>query len=130
MFKGKNVKIIDTIIGVGTIIEGNVKHETSIRVDGKIYGEVDCAGDIYIGKEGYIESTIKGKNIIVAGEINGNICTTGKIHIQPDGKVTGNVTTQGLIIEDGGIFNGQSTIEQAQSKTKTKNTPKKEAVGQ
>lgn len=132
MFKGKNVKKIETIIGAGTIIEGKIKHETSIRVDGKIYGEVDCSGDIYVGKEGYIDSTIKGKNLIVAGEVKGDVRTSEKIHIQPDGKVTGNVTTQGLIIEDGGIFNGQSTIEhpEPKSKLKAKNTAAKEAVGQ
>lgn len=114
MFKAKTEKEIDTIIGSGTIVEGKVKLQTSIRIDGKIYGEVDCNSDIFIGKEGYVEPTIKGKNIIIAGEVKGNLIATEKVHIQPNGKLTGSATTNGLIIEDGGIFIGESIVEHSE----------------
>jgi len=108
----KKQTMIDTIVGPNTVIEGEVTHPTSIRIDGQIYGEVECNGDVYIGKEGYVETCIKAQNIIIAGEVNGDLQTTEKVHIQSSGKLSGTTTTKGMVIEDGGIFNGESTIVQ------------------
>lgn len=121
MLKGKkDEKIIDTIIGKETVIEGKIKLPTSLRIDGKIYGEVDCSGDVFIGKSGYVEPTLKAKNITIAGEVKGDVYTSEKVYIQPNGSLTGSATTKGLIVEDGGIFNGQSTIEQTDQKASSK----------
>jgi len=121
MLKGKkSEKVIDTIIGKETVIEGKIKLPTSLRVDGKIYGEVDCSGDVFVGKSGYIQPTIKAKNITIAGEVKGDVYTTEKVYIQPNGSLTGSATTKGIIVEDGGIFNGKSTIELKETKTSTK----------
>lgn len=116
----KSEKIVETIIGKETIIEGKIKLPTSLRIDGKIYGEVDCKGDIFIGKDGYVEPSIKAKNIIIAGVVKGDLYTTEKVHVQPGGKLTGSATTKGLIIEPGGIFNGNSTIDQGEKKEQKK----------
>jgi cytoskeletal protein CcmA (bactofilin family) len=130
MFKAskaaKNEKIVETIIGTETVIEGNIKLPTSLRIDGKVYGEIDCSGDIFIGKDGYVEPTIKAKNVVIAGEVKGDLFTSEKVHIQPCGKLTGSATTQGIIIDDGGIFNGKSTIEQSDHKTSSNKKKKHE----
>ncbi|MFD2045688.1 polymer-forming cytoskeletal protein [Ornithinibacillus salinisoli] len=133
MLKGnKNEKIIETIIGTETVIEGKIKLPTSLRIDGKVHGEVDCSGDVFIGKDGYVEPVVKAKNIVIAGEVKGDVITTEKIHVQPSGKLTGSATSKGIIIEDGGVFNGNSTIEEVESKSKQKKNkteePKKEVV--
>lgn len=110
MKRRKNQSMVDTIISQDTVIEGKVLHPSSLRIDGKVYGEIQCDGDVYIGKDGYVEPKLKGKNIIVAGEIKGEVYSTEKVHIQPNGKLTGDVTTKGIVIEDKGIFNGNCTI--------------------
>ncbi|MBP1949304.1 protein CcmA, bactofilin family [Virgibacillus subterraneus] len=126
MKKEKQQKIVDTIIGQGTVIEGKIKHPSSLRIDGKIYGEVDCAGDVFIGKDGYVEPTIKGKNIIIAGEVNGDLYTSEKVHVQPSGKLSGSATTKGIIIDDGGTFNGESTIKNNDNKASEKKKKKQD----
>lgn len=121
MLKGKkNEQLIETVIGKDTVVEGKIKLSTSLRVDGKILGEVDCKGDVFVGKEGYIEPTLKAKNLIIAGEVKGDVFTSEKVHVQPSGALTGSTTTAGMIIEDGGIFNGNSTIESYDEKAKLK----------
>ena len=123
--KKRKHKVIETIIGKETIIEGKIILPTSLRIDGKVYGEIACEGNVYIGKSGYTEPAIQAKNIIVAGEANGNIIANEKVQIHTNGKVTGDVQSQGLSIEDGGVFNGSSTIHT--SNKKTKEQPKKVA---
>src|SRR5690625_2373805 len=123
MFKkdSKNRKSVNTIISPMTVIEGTIRHPKSLRIDGKIIGEIHCDGDVFIGKSGCAEPFVYVKNIIIAGAFKGEINASGKVHIMPSGKVTGTVTSKGIIIDEGGIFNGQSTVE-------TENEPiKKEA---
>lgn len=116
--KKRKHKVIETIIGKETIIEGKIKLPTSLRIDGKVYGEIECEGNVYIGKSGYTEPAIKAKNVIVAGEANGVIKATEKVQIHTKGKIAGDIHSQGLIIEDGGVFNGGSTILTPNKKAK------------
>ncbi|MUK88177.1 polymer-forming cytoskeletal protein [Ornithinibacillus sp. L9] len=134
MLKGKKDEtVIDTIIGTETVIEGKISLPTSLRIDGKIYGEVECSGDVFIGKDGYAEPSIKAKNIVISGEVNGDVVTSEKIHIQPSGKLSGSAISKGIIIEDGGVFNGNSTIEESDAtsskkKKKQAKEPKQEVA--
>ncbi|MCZ0704341.1 cytoskeletal protein CcmA (bactofilin family) [Natronobacillus azotifigens] len=129
----KMEKTIDTIIGEETIIEGKIKLPTSLRVDGKVYGEIDCTGDVYIGKSGFVEPALKAKNVIIAGEVKGDVHTTEKIHIQPSGALSGSAKSNGIIVDEGGIFNGTSVVEQKQQKStlkKKQNMPEPTKVEQ
>lgn len=108
--KSKEQQKVDTIIHKGTTIEGIVSHESSIRVDGRIVGEVICKGDVYIGASGSIENKIEANNIIISGDAVGNLYAKESVHIQETGKLTGKVRATGIIIDQGGIFNGESSI--------------------
>lgn len=113
MFSKKDSKkqdTIDTIISSMTVIEGKVTHPKSLRIDGKLIGEVHCEGDVYIGKEGLAELLIKANNLIVSGEANGDIFVKGKVHIKSTGKLNGSITSKGIIIDEGGVFTGNSKI--------------------
>lgn len=119
--KKKDEKVIETIIGSDTVIEGKITLATSLRVDGKVMGEIVSNGDVYIGKDAYVEPSIKAKNIVIAGEVRGDVETTEKVQIEAKGKLTGSATSRGIIIEDGGIFNGNSVIVDGEEKGKKRN---------
>lgn len=136
MFKSKKLDAVDTVIGKETSIEGNVKLSTSLRVDGKVYGAIECEGDLTIGKSGHVENTIRARNIHIAGTVVGDLMATEKVHILSSGKFTGKAEMKGLVIEEGGIFDGQShmnsnqgtQLSQKPSKQETKGVDKKAAV--
>src|SRR5690554_5597053 len=127
MFKGKKKPKIDpnstdTLIGEGTVFEGNIKSEASIRVEGNITGDIECKGDVTIGDNGNAKSGISARNVIIAGIVHGNIKTTEKLTITKTGKLYGNTTSKTLIIDDGGIFMGNSKM--GTSSTKGEESPK------
>ena len=62
---------LNTIIGKGSIVEGTVKVQSSLRVDGRIKGQVSTTDSLVIGKEGEIEGEIRVKHAIVGGRITG-----------------------------------------------------------
>ncbi|RUT30606.1 polymer-forming cytoskeletal protein [Paenibacillus zeisoli] len=104
-------KVSDTLIGVGSDIQGKLRCESNLRLEGKFQGEIETTGEIVIGESGEAHSTIKGNEIIVAGKVFGDIITEGKLTITASGQVDGNVSAHTLVILDGGILNGISIME-------------------
>ncbi|TDG00948.1 polymer-forming cytoskeletal protein [Paenibacillus piri] len=117
MFKGKklagDLHTTDTLIGEGTLFEGKIKSEASIRIEGQITGDVDCAGDVTVGEHGVVKSNINARDVILAGSVTGNVFCKGKLTIRSTGKLYGNTTAQSLIIDEGGIFQGTSKMDHA-----------------
>jgi cytoskeletal protein CcmA (bactofilin family) len=110
MFSKKEEESMDkvgTIIGKDTIFQGNIKANGTLRVDGRIEGDVDCQGDVIIGETGSVIASIKAKNILIAGAIKGNVSIAGKLELAATGKLEGDIlSTNTLIVDDGAIFQG------------------------
>lgn len=115
MFKGKkaiiNPSTTDTLIGEGTIIEGTLTSEASLRIEGHVNGDILCSGDVIIGEGGVVNSDVSARNIINAGIIQGNITTKEILTITSTGRVQGNITARSLVIAEGGTFQGTSKME-------------------
>ncbi|MDP5276668.1 bactofilin family protein [Chengkuizengella axinellae] len=116
----------DTLVGEGTIFEGNIKSEASIRIDGKIIGDIHCEGDVTIGEKGAAISNITARNITVAGKIEGNVTANEKMEIASTGKVNGNISMSVLTIEDGGVFEGSSKMNMNQAREGKQNVSDQE----
>ena len=115
MFKKKgkiNPNSTDTLVGEGTVFEGRIKSEASLRIEGHITGDIECLGDVTIGENGLAKSNINARHVTVAGVVTGNISTKGTLSITSSGQVFGNTTSHSLIIAEGGIFQGQSKMVQ------------------
>ncbi|WP_202556416.1 bactofilin family protein [Paenibacillus silvestris] len=117
MFKSKknlmNPNTTDTLIGEGTTFEGRIKSEASIRIEGGITGDIECAGDVIIGERGVVKSNVSARDVILAGNVHGNIITKGKLTITSTGSLYGNISAASFIIEEGGQFQGNSKMETA-----------------
>lgn len=100
----------DSIIGINTLCEGKIMSETSIRIEGQIQGEVDCAEDVTIGEGGIAQARIHARDVIIAGKVKGDISAKGKIVITRTGELIGNAYVRTIIIEDGGILNGSCSM--------------------
>lgn len=109
--KKLNPNATDTLIGEGSVFEGRIRSEASLRVEGLITGDIDCLGDVTIGEGGRARSNITARHVTIAGTVNGNITTKGVLTITETGKLFGNATAQSLIIAEGGIFEGQSRMQ-------------------
>lgn len=108
--KGRNFENIETLIAARVHIEGKLKAEGSVRLDGSIEGEVDIKGDVVVGEKGLIKGNIRVENILIGGSIEGNISASGRAEILPSGEVRGDVMADTLVIEEGGLFTGNSRM--------------------
>lgn len=121
MFKNKktqiNVDDIDTVIGPGTVFEGNVKAIGVIRVDGSFNGEMVTQGDIIIGEKGNVEGILNARNMIVAGNSKAKLYCEGKLEVKSTGRIIGDVVVDSIVIEDGAIFKGHCQMKREEEET-------------
>ncbi len=101
----------ETLVGASTSIHGNLRAEGTIRIEGMVEGEVYTAGNVIVGRSGKVVATITAQNVMVAGQIRGNVTATHRLEIVASGKVWGDITVASLLIEEGGLFRGQSTMK-------------------
>ncbi|CAM3626495.1 bactofilin family protein [Marinicrinis lubricantis] len=109
--KEMNPNQTDTLIGEGSTVEGNIKSQAGLRIEGKVTGDIECTGDVTIGEKGSAHSNIKARNVINAGTIEGSVESKGTLNVTSTGKVIGDINVSSLIIAQGGIFQGSSTME-------------------
>lgn len=108
----KRISDLPTIIGEGTTVEGVLHIESNIRIDGKVFGEVKCQGDVTLGKEGYVENTITAQNLYIAGKVKGNVKIENKIHIYETGALDGTAEMKTIVIDENGYFRGESFMRE------------------
>ncbi|MCD1259574.1 polymer-forming cytoskeletal protein [Paenibacillus athensensis] len=101
----------DTLIGEGSVLEGSLISAASLRLEGRITGDIECAGDVIIGERGFATSNITAREVILAGRVLGNIEAAGKLTITATGSLQGNIRAAAISIEEGGVFQGMSLME-------------------
>ena len=97
---------VNTIIGEGTILKGDVKVEGSIQVDGEFEGTIDATDTLVIGESGKVDGDVTVANAAIGGRMYGNVFASGKIELQRGSQLLGDIKTRGLVIEDGVVFQG------------------------
>lgn len=106
MFDNKTMNPkFETVIGPGTEIEGNVRTTESLRIDGKIKGEIH-AESVVIGEHGVVLGDINGTRITIAGKVKGNVASSQILELLPTGHVLGDIRSHKLVISDGATFEG------------------------
>jgi cytoskeletal protein CcmA (bactofilin family) len=101
----KTTNKIESFVGAGTEIEGNIRTNEVVRIDGRIKGEVN-AESVVIGQNGVVLGDISANKVTVAGKVKGNISAAATLELLPSGHVIGDLRANKLIISDGACFEG------------------------
>ena len=111
-FRGKSsAGDLSGFLDVGSHFEGELKFEQSFRVDGKVVGKVVSDGDLVVGERGEIDGEIRVGRLFVSGLVKGEVHVSRRLAIHPHGRVEGAVYAKALVIEEGGILEGQSSMK-------------------
>jgi cytoskeletal protein CcmA (bactofilin family) len=104
---------INTLLGKGTTFEGKLTFEGTVRVDGKLKGEVFSDDVLIVGEGAYVEAEIDIGEVIIQGTVVGNVRAKRSIEIHSPGKVKGDLHTPSLQVDKGVVFEGRSFMEGA-----------------
>jgi cytoskeletal protein CcmA (bactofilin family) len=100
-----------TIVGAGARLEGNVVSAGSLRIDGQVKGQINADGEVTLSPQSQVEADIRAQSVSIAGRFQGNIVVKDRAHLARGGRIDGNVTSKTLVVEEGGIFHGQSIMD-------------------
>ena len=106
----KNFTSSATLISAGTELQGDLKSENDLRIDGTIYGNVSSHARVIVGPTGFVEGNIEGAQADVAGNVKGNIVVKELVQLRTKSNVQGNIASVSLQIDAGAVFNGQSQM--------------------
>ena len=94
-------------VGSGTELTGETTFKAMLRVDGHLSGKISSSsGTLIVGATGKIDANVEVAVAVVHGTVNGDIIASQRLELGRASKVNGNIQTPSLIIEQGGIFEG------------------------
>ena len=115
---------IDSLIGAGTKVEGNVDFTGGLRVDGEIRGNVSATGDqastLVISEHARIEGEIRVSHLVVNGTVIGPLHSTGFLELQTKARVTGDVEYNTIEMQLGAVVQGRLIHQGAQKAVELK----------
>jgi cytoskeletal protein CcmA (bactofilin family) len=98
------------VIGAGTVVEGKIRSQGSVRVDGKLVGEVVASESLAVGTAGEIEGNITAKNVTIGGKVKGTINVAEKIVFEGKSVVRADIRATRLVVDEGSIFDGKVSM--------------------
>jgi cytoskeletal protein CcmA (bactofilin family) len=100
-------------VGKGVEFKGVITYNGTVRIDGRLEGEIHTAGVLMVGQEAVITAKVTAGTVISRGHITGDIVSVGRVRLLAPAVVNGSVKTPQLSMEEGVLFNG--TLEMAKA---------------
>ena len=98
------------LIGNGTVIEGDIRSNGDIRIDGSVVGNVFSKAKVVIGSTGLVEGNINCQNADVSGTIKGKSTVNELLFLKSSSKLNGDIVTGKLVVEVGAAFTGSCNM--------------------
>jgi cytoskeletal protein CcmA (bactofilin family) len=118
------------VIGPGMTIKGEVHSQEDLYVDGDVEGALELKEHcLTVGPNGKTHSSIRAREVVVLGSVQGNVEARDKIAIRKNGRLVGDIKTAGIIIDDGAYFKGSIDIVKTDSKPVTQKKEQAMAAG-
>jgi cytoskeletal protein CcmA (bactofilin family) len=117
MFKSEGKQSdLNGFLDSGSHVHGELRFQTSFRVDGKLEGTVVSDGDLIVGDGGEVDGDLRVGQVVISGTVRGTIRAARRVHLSSSGKLFADVDTPSLIIEDGAVFEGRCSMSRESTK--------------
>jgi len=107
-------------IDAGAAFEGRLSFKDTVRIDGRLLGEVSCENTLVVGEGGELVAKVQAGVVVVAGQITGDVVAARRLHIEKSGRVEGDVQTPALLMEEGAVLNGRVRMGKSAEKPASK----------
>jgi cytoskeletal protein CcmA (bactofilin family) len=106
-------------IGSGTVIEGNIRTEGDIRIDGKVIGNIVSKGRLVTGPNSEIVGDLVCVNGNIDGKVKGNIQVSETLRITKTANIDGNISVKKLIVDEGAMIQAKIAMSNNPTITST-----------
>ena len=98
------------LIAAGTVFEGKLKTPGSIRVDGKVIGDITASQSISVGTSGEIEGNLSAASVTIGGKLKGSAVAQDKLVFESKAVVRGDIRAAKLVVDEGAQFDGKCAM--------------------
>ena len=113
-------------IGKAVKINGQIYSKEDLYVDGDVEGTIELQEHrLTIGPNGKVHSNIKAREVVILGNVQGNVEASDKLEVRKNARLVGDIKTARIVIEDGAYFKGSiDTVKPEPAKYATGLQPK------
>ena len=101
---------INTIIGPGTSVSGDIESGGFTRVDGNVKGDVKARGRVIIGERARMRSNISATSVTIGGVVFGNVIASERLVVLSTGLIMGDIITRRIQADDGCLVHGRIKV--------------------
>ena len=98
------------LIAAGTVFEGKLKTPGSIRVDGKVIGDIVASQNISVATSGDIEGNLTAASVTIGGKLKGSAVAQEKLVFESKAVVRGDIRAAKLVVDEGAQFDGKCAM--------------------
>lgn len=99
-----------SVIDAHLSIQGDIATDGTVRVDGRIDGTLHRADTLIIGAGGAVIGNIEAREVVVGGELTGDLSVRGRVEIQKTATVRGDIRAAAVGLEEGGTVHGHVIV--------------------
>jgi cytoskeletal protein CcmA (bactofilin family) len=121
---------LKTIIGEHMFIEGSIRGEETVEIEGSVEGEIELEKrNLTIGSKGRVKGEIHARNVSISGELKGNVKALEKVEVKREADFYGEIKAKCISVEDGACFKGVIELNrEPQIKSSDTEEPKEPAA--
>ena len=108
--KKRDIFAINTIIGEGSLLRGDIDASGFTRVDGNVKGNLHVQGRVVVGESARLRSSITGTSVTIGGVVDGNILASERLIVLPSALIIGDITTRRIEAGDGCMIHGKVRV--------------------
>ncbi|MFZ0705265.1 MAG: polymer-forming cytoskeletal protein [Candidatus Korobacteraceae bacterium] len=102
-------------IGKSVVVKGELSGSEDLYVDGQVEGSITLRGQsLTIGPNGRVRANVEARNVILHGQVDGNITASDRVELRKSASLKGDIATARIAIDDGAYFKGTIDIQKAE----------------
>lgn len=103
---GDSWREVSVSLGSDAEVSGRLSFTTATRIEGRLRGEVKSADLLVVGPQAEVRASVQADVLVVLGKVYGNVTRAERVEIRDGGLVLGDINTHSLVVEEGGVFDG------------------------
>lgn len=104
-----------SLLDTGISLTGDVDTTGSLRIDGRMEGSVRRADIVVVGAGATVSGDVHAREVIIGGTLNGSVHASERVELQATAIVTGDIVTQSVLMQEGGVVNGRVLMRPPES---------------
>ncbi len=110
MSKRQQDGAINVFLGSESSIEGTLRFTGQARLDGSFKGQIEGDGFLLIGPAARIEGDIFATDVVISGEVTGQVVASRRLEMKAPGKLVGDISAPLVVMDEGVSFEGHCTM--------------------